>query len=243
MPPLRAVVFDVDGILSDTEPEGHRPAFNAAFAAHGLGCRWGPEEYGRLLLITGGRNRIAAYLRACGHPDADRLASAVHRTKTTLFRELVLSGRCPARPGVRRLVEDLVAEGVRIGVATTGSRAWVEPLVDAVLGRGTADVVVTGEDVARLKPDPEVYLRALRQLSVEPSEALAIEDSEPGLRSARAAGLVTIVVTSSYTRGHDFKGAAVVLEDFDAPHPLTQARCRTVHARWCARGRVGDGAA
>jgi HAD superfamily hydrolase (TIGR01509 family) len=192
-----------------------------------------------LLEITGGRRRIAAYLRGRRHPEPDMVAADVHRTKTTLFRELVLSGGCPPRPGVRELVEDLVAAGVRVGVATTGRRAWVEPLVDAVLGRGTPDVVVTGDDVARLKPDPEVYLIAMRQLGVEPDEALAVEDSEPGLRAARAAGLATVVVTSSYTRDHDFDGAAVVLDGFDCPHPLTVARCKAVHGGWWAR-RAGQ---
>src|SRR5262249_5900126 len=146
--------------------DGHRPAFNAAFAAHGLAYRWEPEEYGRLLTITGGRRRIAAYLRAREHPEPDTVAAAVHRTKTELFREAVLSGECPPRSGVRALVEELGGAGLRVGIATTGSRAWVEPMVDTILGPDVPEVMITGDDVSRLKPDPEVYLLAMRQLGV-----------------------------------------------------------------------------
>ncbi len=246
-PGLRAVIFDVDGTLADTERDGHRPAFNAAFAEHGVDVEWGVAEYGRLLAITGGRRRITADLRARGLADdaADELAARVHATKTGLFRACVTSGTVVARPGLPELVADLTAAGIRLAVATTGRRSWVEPLLDGLLGGYPVEVVVTGDDVAELKPDPEVYLRALAGLGLQAAEALAVEDSAVGLRAATAAGLATVVVTNGYTADQDFAGAVAVLPGYDGPEPLRADRCRALHRRWwttrsmTARGRRG----
>ncbi|MEJ2890049.1 HAD-IA family hydrolase [Actinomycetospora aeridis] len=231
-----AVVLDVDGTLADTERDGHRVAFNDAFAVHGLDLRWDVEHYGELLAITGGRRRIAAALRATGVDDPDGLAAEVHRTKTALFTDVVRRGGIAPRPGLPALVDDLRARGVRIGVATTGRRAWVEPLLDHLLGPGTAEVVVCGDDVAALKPDPEAYRVALARLAVDAAATVAVEDSGPGLRAALAAGLATVVVTNDYTADHDLTGAAIVREAFDAPDQLTAdelgtALVRTPHVR------------
>jgi HAD superfamily hydrolase (TIGR01509 family) len=233
-PELRAVIFDVDGTLADTERNGHRLAFNAAFAEHGLDVEWDVAEYGRLLAITGGSRRIAADLRTrgLGNGEADELAARVHRTKTALFTELVASGAVVARPGLPELVADLAGAGIRLAVATTGRRSWVEPLVDRLLGAYPVEVVVTGDDVAELKPDPEVYQRALAGLGLAATEALAVEDSAVGLRAAGGAGLATIVVTNGYTADQDFAGAAAVLPGYDRPEPLGAERCRAVHRHW-----------
>lgn len=232
-PGLRAVVFDVDGTLADTERDGHRHAFNAAFVRHDIGVEWSADEYGRLLEITGGRRRIAAYLRSRGFGDAaDGIAARVHRTKTDLFRALVVHGRLAPRPGMRTLVADLVADGVRIAVATTGRRSWVDPLVARLLHGFPVDVVVTGDDVAALKPDPEAYLTALARLGVAAHEALAVEDSANGLHAAVAAGLPALVVTNHYTRDQDLTGAAAVRPAYDEPAQVLAADCRELHRRW-----------
>jgi HAD superfamily hydrolase (TIGR01509 family) len=226
-----AVVFDVDGTLADTERDGHRVAFNRAFAAHGVEVFWDIEHYGHLLAVTGGRRRIVADLAAreeCSGEAADEaaleeIAARVHRTKTRLFADEVRRGAIGARPGVRGLVADLVAHGTRIAVATTGTRAWAEPLVEHVLGVGTAEVAVYGDDVTRLKPDPQAYDLVLARLGLAPGEVVAVEDSAPGLAAARAAGLATVVVTNGYTREQDFAGAALLREEFDRPAPLAAA--------------------
>ncbi len=228
---LEAVIFDVDGILADTERDGHRPAFNAAFAAHGLDVSWTPDDYGRLLAIRSGRRRIAHDLRSRGFAAADRLAAAVHSTKTAMFARRVLDGEIGARPGLPRLIGELRNCGIRVAVASTGSRAWVEPLVRDVVGDGIAEVLITGDEVSRGKPDPEVYLRALDELDLAPESVLAVEDSQPGLRAARRAGLATVVVTNDYTAGQDFTGAAAVFDGFDGRTPLGTDGCRQAHHR------------
>lgn len=237
---LRAVIFDVDGTLADTERDGHRPSFNAAFAAHALDIVWGVEEYRQLLNIPGGQRRIAADLRARGFGDrADELAAAVHQTKTAMFRERLLD--IEPRPGLVDFVKSLFGAGIRIAVATTGRRAWVTPLVRQLLGEGTVEAIVTGDDVTRLKPDPEVYRRALAELGLAPEDALAVEDSALGLRAALGAGIATIVVTTDYTAGQDFTGAAAVLSAYGGTEPLSAALCQRLHRRWwSARDRTVD---
>lgn len=230
---LEAVIFDVDGTLSDTERDGHRPAFNEAFAIHGLDLAWDADEYGELLKITGGCHRIAHDLRARGIADATgQLAVAIHRTKTDLFCSQVADGRLSPRPGLVELIADLRNCGIRVAVATTGSRRWVRPLVHQLIGEGTAEVIVTGDDVSQLKPDPEVYLRALDELCLRPEDALAVEDSAVGLRSARAAGLATVIVTNGYTKDQDFDGAAAVHPGYDTGPALLADRCQQIHHNW-----------
>ncbi|WP_081809291.1 HAD-IA family hydrolase [Mycobacterium sp. URHB0044] len=232
-PVLAAVIFDVDGTLAETERDGHRPAFNEAFAIHGLEITWNADEYGRLLEIAGGQRRIAAHLRERGFGDAsDDLAADVHRTKTELFRDRVLAGDLMPRPGLRSLLTSLADDGIRIAIATTGRRAWVEPLLSQILDRGIVETVVTGDDVSRLKPDPEVYLRALDELGLSPTNALAVEDSQIGLHAANAAGLATIVVPNGYTADQDFTGAAMVRAGFDGVEPLVAATCRRLLRQW-----------
>jgi HAD superfamily hydrolase (TIGR01509 family) len=219
----QAVVFDVDGTLAETERDGHRVAFNEAFAAEGVDLHWDVERYRELLAVTGGRERVTAALREQGAPDADAVAARVHRTKTELFVDVVRRGEIDPRPGVRDLVGDLHAHGVRVAVATTGRRAWVKPLVAHLLGADAVEITVCGDDVATLKPDPEAYLLALRRLGLDAGGVVAVEDSGPGLAAARAAGLVTVVVTNPDTAHHDVTDAAVVREAFDRPTPLTAA--------------------
>jgi HAD superfamily hydrolase (TIGR01509 family) len=214
-PPLEAVVFDVDGTLAETERDGHRVAFNAAFKRHRLPFHWSVEEYGDLLAVKGGHRRLETYLASRGVDDTEGLAMEIHRTKTVLFSRWIRLGvGFKERPGARALLAGLRASGVRLAVASTGRRDWVEPLLRRLFADVPFEVVVAGDDVRRLKPDPEGYGLALDRLQVPPERALAIEDSPSGLAAARAAGLACVVVVSSYNLGADFSGASAVVEGY-----------------------------
>jgi len=223
---LQAVIFDVDGTLADTERDGHRVAFNEAFAAAGLDYQWDVPEYGELLALTGGRRRIARYLQSRGHSpaQADELAAELHRDKTRRFAALVRTGAIQARPGAAELITALRAEGVATAVATTGTGDWVLPLLDTLFGLDVFDVVVTGTDIPDLKPDPAVYLEVLARLGVAPSGAVAVEDSANGVQAAVAAGLRCVAVVNGYTRDQNLSGAVAVLDDLSRPGGVSVLR-------------------
>ena len=227
MPALRTVIFDVDGTLVDSERDGHRVAFNQTFAEFSLADRWDEETYGRLLAITGGQRRLHAYLseRGVGTADREDLVPRLHARKTELFAAMAEAGEVPARPGTLRLLDEFAAAGVTVAVATTGSRAWVEPLLDRLFGLSRFAAVVTGDDCARRKPEPDAYLATLTALGAAPGTTVAIEDSDNGVLAARAAGLPVAAVSNDYTATQVLDGAAVVLDGFGTPeHPATVRR-------------------
>jgi HAD superfamily hydrolase (TIGR01509 family) len=216
---LGAVIFDVDGTLVDSERDGHRVAFNRAFSEFGLPYRWSVEEYGELLHVTGGQRRIDAYLEAQGlsETERERLAPELHARKTEIIARLVDDGHVLVRPGVARLLDELGRSGVRLAVATTGSRSWVDRLLRRLLPDVRFEVVVTGDEVKNRKPDPEAFVVALDRLAVGGDRAVAVEDSGEGLRSAQGAGLRCVVVVNDYTADHDLGRADLVLSGFGDP--------------------------
>lgn len=215
---LRAVIFDVDGTLVDSERDGHRVAFNLSFAEAGMPDRWDVETYGGLLAITGGRQRLEHYLLGRGRPsiEATRLAEHLHASKTRSFTAMVEAGTIPLRPGVERLVDGLAAQQVPMFVATTGSRDWVEPLLRGHFG-SIFEAIVTGSEVSRLKPHPDVYHRVLELAGLTGDGVVAIEDSANGLHAAHGAGLRCVVVCNSYTGGDELSVADLVLDQFGPP--------------------------
>ena len=218
--PLRAAIFDVDGTLVDSERHGHRVAFNRAFEEFDLPYRWDETIYGELLHTTGGQRRIEGYLAAQGVPEDGRsdLAGKLHVRKTEILEQLVDDGVIEVRPGVARLLEQLVVDGVALAVGTTGSRRWVERLLRRMLPEVRWDVVVTGDDVTARKPDPEVFTRALAGLGLHgPAGAVIVEDSAEGLAAACAAGVPCAVVVNGYTADHDLAGADLVVHGFGEP--------------------------
>lgn len=212
---LRALIFDVDGTLAETE-EAHRAAFNAAFAAAGLNWHWSMADYGRLLTTTGGKERMARWRAERGSGPSDAAIAALHRDKTARYAALLAGGGLQARPGVLALAAAARAAGLRLAVATTTSPGNVAALTQALWGRAADevfDVIAAGDEVAAKKPAPDVYALALDRLSLPAGAALAFEDSRNGVLSARAAGLRVVVTPSAYTAGEDFAGAEVVLAD------------------------------
>lgn len=228
---LKALFFDVDGTLADTEAQGHLPAYNRAFRELGLEWRWSPSFYRKLLVLPGGgRERLRHFVTRYRPPlgyfgklaarDRESFVATVHEAKSRHFRHLVEEGLVPLRSGVRRLIREADARGLRIAIVTNASRRTLEPILLYVLGaelRSRIERVVCGEDVAWKKPAPDLYLRALELMALAPDEAVAIEDSAMGLGAARAAGVQALVTVNSYTSHETFPGAALVVDGLGEP--------------------------
>jgi HAD superfamily hydrolase (TIGR01509 family) len=215
---LKALIFDVDGTLAETE-EAHRRAFNDTFAAAGLGWHWDHDTYLRLLKVTGGKERMRAWAAETGSGPREDIIPALHRAKSARYAEILAMGGLKPRPGILRLVEEGRAAGLRLAVATTTSPGNVEALTRAIWRKPAAeifDVIAAGDEVARKKPDPAVYLLALRRLNLPATEALAFEDSRNGVLAARAAGLAVVAAPSLFTAGDDLSAADAVLPDLDS---------------------------
>jgi HAD superfamily hydrolase (TIGR01509 family) len=218
---LRALIFDVDGTLAETE-DLHRRAFNRAFAATGLPWRWDEALYADLLTVMGGKERLAHYIDTQHPGQAAALharAPEIHARKTAAYGDLVAEDGLPLRPGIARLVGEARAAGIRLAVATTTSRPNVDrllavnfPGVDAPF-----DVIAAGDEADRKKPAPDVFLLALERLGVPASEAVAFEDSAAGISSARAAGLPVLATRSRYTDSHRLDGAFSAVSDLGEP--------------------------
>jgi beta-phosphoglucomutase-like phosphatase (HAD superfamily) len=225
---IKALIFDVDGTLADTE-EAHRRSFNLAFERHGLAWRWSEDEYGHLLKTTGGKERIGTYVDSLAIDAAERRAlkaqiPAIHRTKTDNYTQMVGAGLVPLREGISRLIDEAKRAGVSMSIATTTSLANIEALLTVNLGRGALDsfsVIGAAEQAQHKKPAPDVFEYVLRELQESAADCVAIEDSANGLAAAKAAGLFTVITPSPWTRRENFEDADLILSSLgSSPHPL-----------------------
>jgi len=221
---LTTLLFDVDGTLAETE-EIHRQSFNSSFKQAGLDWHWSQDLYAELLAVTGGKERIrhflAGYLPEFEAPGKlDEYIAGLHAVKTDIYTRTVASGDIPLRTGVRRLIDESRKAGLRLAIATTTTPVNVTALLHHNLAADSEDwfdVIAAGSVVAAKKPAPDIYHYAMEKLAVRAGECLAFEDSANGLRSARDAGLETLVTVSRYTRDHDFEGAALVIDQLGEP--------------------------
>jgi HAD superfamily hydrolase (TIGR01509 family) len=199
--PLQALLWDVDGTLAETERDGHRRAFNRAFAEVGVPLLWDGPRYGELLAISGGRERIAAALEALqGAPPEPSLVADLQTRKQRHYSALVASGELHLRSGVANLIAEAHAAGLAQVIVTTSGRMAVAALAEHLLGplAPCFSFWVCGDDVCRKKPDPEAYRLALQQLGLPATTALALEDSGNGLAAADRAGLACLLTVSHY---------------------------------------------
>ena len=222
---LKAFLFDVDGTLSDTERDGHRVAFNQAFEEYGLDWNWDIDTYGKLLAVTGGKERMKYYtenfMDKADIPDnIDSLIPELHQAKTRHYTKLLSSGAIPLRPGVERLIREARDRGYRLAIATTTTPANVTALLTHTLGEEAIDwfdVIAAGDIVPAKKPAPDIYDYAMKQMGLSAEQCIAFEDSENGIHASRGAELCTIITVNGYTHDHDFTGASIVLDQMGEP--------------------------
>ncbi|MBE9076116.1 HAD-IA family hydrolase [Romeria aff. gracilis LEGE 07310] len=229
---LQALIFDVDGTLAETERDGHRPAFNQAFAEAGLDWDWSPEQYDELLAVSGGKQRMRTYAEQSSDfqlpprfADLDDFIEQVHGVKTQYFQDAIAAGEIPLRPGVERLIRQAREAGVRLAISTTTRPENVEALIKSQLGEDSLswfDAISAGDMVSDKKPAPDVYQLALSELGIPAAHCLAIEDNRNGLLAAVEAGLTTVVTVEPYSRQQDLTEAALVLDNLGEPdQPFT----------------------
>jgi len=222
---LKALLFDVDGTLADTERDGHLVAFNRAFADAGLDWHWSSELYGELLAVTGGKERVHFYLNEYNtdfeRPDnLDEFIKQLHVAKTEHYVNILAEGGIPLRNGVRRLIEEARAADMRLAIVTTTSPDNVEALLIHSLAPDAMswfEVIAAGDVVPAKKPAPDIYSYTMQKMGLGPADCIALEDSRNGLLSAQGAGLKTIITIDGYTAGSDFSGAAIVLDQMGEP--------------------------
>ena len=225
---VKAIIFDCDGVLVDTERDGHRVGFHRAFEHFGIDADWDVALYAKLLLVAGGKERMRAYFDEYGWPanadtDAakDELILALHKKKTEITAGLVAEGGLPLRPGILRIIDEAIANGVTLGVCTTSNPKFIDAVLDLMGAERKAKFafVHAGDVVKKKKPDPAIYELAKQSLGLPVNECIVIEDSRNGLLAATGAGLPTLITMSTYTVDEDFREAVKIVPELgDEPN-------------------------
>lgn len=233
-PSLDAILWDMDGVLAETERDAHRVAFNKVFDSVKLDTHWDVEGYGKLLEVGGGKERMTAHWNAVGWPaalqnldDAAKQARVkeLHLKKTDVFNDLIGQGTVPLRPGVERLIDQALASDKTLAVCSTSNEKAVANLVSTLLGpdRASKMTLFAGDIVRNKKPAPDVYNLAVETLKLDKDRCLIVEDSGIGWGAAKASGIACVVTKSVYTAEEDFMGADLVVTDLDGTDGKSQA--------------------
>jgi HAD superfamily hydrolase (TIGR01509 family) len=217
MTQIKAVFFDQDGVIIDTERDGHRVSFNMTFKEYGFTDEWSVEYYHELLQIAGGKERMKQHWRTKGfsrkmtEDEIDKLIPEMHKRKTALFVDLIETGKLPLRPGIHRFMEEAMAADLRIAVCTTSNERAAKAITEKILKDIKFDLVLAGDVVSKKKPDPEIYNLALSRLGLKSGEVFVVEDSKNGVIASKAAGMKTVVTTNGYTEKEDVSAGDVIV--------------------------------
>lgn len=225
----RALIFDCDGVLADTEPDGHLVAFNQMWKKLGVPWQWSKEQYGEKLKIGGGKERMASlfhdadFREKVAVPDNEEeqkaLVAVWHKEKTAIYQQIIMSGQIPPRPGIRRISQEALEAGWKLAVASTSAQAAVEAVLRHAVGEELAKefLVMAGDIAPKKKPAPDIYNITLEHLQLPAHFCVAVEDSRNGMLAAYAADIPVIVTVSEYTRTEDFSEAEFVVDSLAEP--------------------------
>jgi HAD superfamily hydrolase (TIGR01509 family) len=217
MAQIKAIFFDQDGVIIDTERDGHRVSFNMTFKEFGYDFDWDVDYYHELLQIAGGKERMKHHLETKGFgkevkpEEVDELIKAMHKRKTALFIELIESGKLPLRPGIHRFLMEAMQAGLIIGVCTTSNEQAAHAIAYKILSDIKFDFILAGDVVSKKKPDPEIYNLALSKAGVKPEECIVVEDSRNGVLAGKAAGMHVVATTNVYTEKENLNDADIIV--------------------------------
>jgi len=220
---IKAVFFDQDGVIIDTERDGHRVSFNMTFKEFGFTDEWSVDYYHELLQIAGGKERMKHHLETKGFskpvpPEkVDDLIKEMHKRKTAIFVELIETGKLPLRPGIHRFMKEAMDAGLMIGVCTTSNEQAAKAITEKILKDVKFDIVLAGDVVSHKKPDPEIYNLALTKTGLKADEVIVVEDSKNGVLAAKAAGAHVVVTTNYYTEKEDVSGGDIIVTSLGDP--------------------------
>jgi HAD superfamily hydrolase (TIGR01509 family) len=223
MTQIKAAFFDQDGVIIDTERDGHRVSFNMTFKEFGFADEWDVDYYHELLQIAGGKERMKHHWKTKGfsrpltEEEIDNLVKEMHKRKTAIFVELIESDKLPLRPGIRRFMTELMEAGIQIGVCTTSNEQAAKAITEKILSDIKFVIVLAGDVVKNKKPDPEIYNLALSRLGLQPEQGFVVEDSKNGVKAAKAASMKTIVTTNGYTEKEDVEASDVIVSSLGEP--------------------------
>jgi len=233
---FKALIFDCDGVLAETERDGHRVAFNRVLADQGCQIEWDVALYKELLKVGGGKERMRHLFDQTVWPEGvdekDVLIKELHKRKTDYYMQMVESGELPLRPGVARLVDEALAAGIKLAVCSTSNERAVNAVVETLLGperKARFDAILAGDVASKKKPDPEIYNLALERLALKPAQCVVVEDNRNGLLAAKGAGMHCIVTTNGYTEDEDFSEADLVIPELGDP-PNVRVNLETIRA-------------
>jgi HAD superfamily hydrolase (TIGR01509 family) len=223
MPKIKALIFDQDGVIIDTERDGHRVAFNKTFQEFGHDVEWDVDYYHEMLQVGGGKERMKHYIQTVGlgtpmsEEQIDELVKKLHKRKTDMFIEMIESGQLPLRPGVRRIMNEAVQAGLTVGICTTSNQRAADAIANKILADIPFAFVLAGDIVSRKKPDPEIYQLALEKTGYQPTECIVIEDSRNGVTAAKGAGMNVVATTNPYTEQEDLSAADIIVSCLGDP--------------------------
>ena len=223
MSEIKAIFFDQDGVIIDTEKDGHRVAFNEMFKEFGYDFQWDVDKYHELLQVSGGKERMRHYFHEEGilpdltEEEETELLLKLHKRKTNIFVNLIESGKLPLRTGIKRFMLEALESGLIIGVCTTANIRSANAIAKGMLHDIKFEFVLAGDIVSKKKPDPEIYLLALEKTGLKPEECIVIEDSRNGVLSAKKAGMYIVATTNIYTEDEDLSEADIVVTSLGDP--------------------------